>query len=95
MEDDEFTGIVRAYVTAAPLPDGVSYREAVIRFGVPGFYIDYRFSQGKSVLDEQLINSDAVPVGYYDVTGRQLSGLQQGLNIVMMSDGTVRKIFLK
>lgn len=95
MEDGEFTGIVRAYVTAAPLPAGEEYRSAVIRFGVSGYYIDYKFSQGQSGIDEQLINSDAVPVGYYDVTGRQLSGLQQGINIVKMSDGTARKLFQK
>ena len=46
-------------------------------------------------LEEELVNTDAVPVGYYDVTGRQLSGLQQGINIVKMSDGSARKVYNK
>ena len=95
-DSGEFTGIVRAYVTAAPLPEGVDYRSATIRFSIPGDYCDYKFRQGEyDGLAEQLVNGDAVPVGYYDVTGRQLGGLQQGLNIVKMSDGTARKIFIK
>ena len=38
---------VYADVTAAPLPDGVTYREAVIRFEIPGDYIEYKFMQGE------------------------------------------------
>ena len=84
-------------MTCAPLPydDGVFGRRAVIRFRIPGAYVDYKFSQYMDALDEQLINTDAVPVGYYDVTGRQLSGLQQGINIVKMSDGSARKVYNK
>ncbi len=45
-EDGEFSGLVYASVTAQPLPEGVAYREAVIRFEIPGDYIDYKFMQG-------------------------------------------------
>ena len=38
---------------------------------------------------------DAVPVEFYDVMGRRFDTMQQGLNIVKMSDGTSRKIFVK
>ena len=41
----EFSGLVNALVTAEPLPDGVSYREAIVRFEFPGAYIDYKFMQ--------------------------------------------------
>jgi len=44
-ESGEFTGIVRAYVTASPLPDDIDYREAILRFEIPGDYKYYKFIQ--------------------------------------------------
>lgn len=46
MEYGEFTGVVNATVTADPLPAGVNYREAVVRFEYSGAYQDYKFIQG-------------------------------------------------
>ena len=46
VEDGEFNGFVNAVVTAEPLPAGVRYREAVVRFEYPGAYLDYKFIQG-------------------------------------------------
>jgi len=43
----EFDNTVGAWVVADPIPDGVSYREAVVRFECPGAYIDYMFIQGE------------------------------------------------
>ena len=92
----EFTGIVRAYVTAAPLPEGIDGRSATIRFSIPGDYADYKFYQGEhGAVVEKFVDGDATPVGYYDITGRQLSGMQKGINIVKMSNGTARKIYIK
>ena len=45
-EDGEFNGNVNAKVVAEPLPAGVPYREAVVRFEFPGAYLDYTFKQG-------------------------------------------------
>lgn len=45
----EFNNIVTALVTADPLPEGLDYREAVVRFAIPGAYLDYKFIQGKKV----------------------------------------------
>ena len=45
--EGEFTGVVIASVTADPLPEEVSYREAIVRFQIPGDYIDYKFMQGE------------------------------------------------
>ena len=42
-----FDGEVIARVTADPLPFGVDYREAVLRFAIPGDYIDFSFKQGE------------------------------------------------
>ena len=96
MADWDFDGHVMAMVTAAPLPEGVSYREAVIRFEIPGDYLDYTFKQewDASVV-EQFDSQHVVAVGYYDIMGHKLQSPQQGLNIVMMSDGTARKLFQK
>ncbi len=38
---------------------------------------------------------DATIVGYYDLQGRRLSKPQSGINIVRMSDGSVRKVYIK
>ena len=43
-----YNGIVTARVTADPLPQGVSYREAIVRFEIPGDYKDYKFTQGEN-----------------------------------------------
>ena len=46
-QEEEILGYeVYADVTADPLPAGVRYREAVIRFEIPGDYIEYKFMQG-------------------------------------------------
>lgn len=47
MRDGEFTGLVTATVVAEPLPPGITYREAIVRFAIPGNYSDYKFMQGK------------------------------------------------
>ena len=49
-EDGEFNHIVTARVTADPLPNGLYYREAVIRFEIPGAYLDCRFIQGVQII---------------------------------------------
>lgn len=46
-------------------------------------------------VDEIVPDADAVPVEYYDVMGRRADGIQPGLNIIRMSDGTARKVFVK
>ena len=42
---------VIASVTAKPLPKRKNYREAVVRFEIPGDYIDFKFMQGKESID--------------------------------------------
>ena len=38
--------VVKARVTAKPLPAGIDYREAIVRFAIPGDYKDFKFMQG-------------------------------------------------
>lgn len=49
INDGEFTGLVHASVTADPLPESLQYREAIVRFQIPGDYIDYKFMQGEMI----------------------------------------------
>ena len=58
MVDGEFTGVVNAEVTAEPLPHGVKYREAVVRFEYPGTYLDYKFMQKANPLPPRPTNYD-------------------------------------
>lgn len=59
---------ITANVYASPLPTGVTYREATIRFKIPGDYIDYKFMQGeKPTLFKGDVNGDN-KVSIADVT---------------------------
>lgn len=40
-------------------------------------------------------NTDAVIIARYDIQGRRISKPQRGINIIRMSDGTVRKVMIK
>lgn len=46
-ESYETGSMVYATVTADPLPEGVTYREAEIRFEIPGDFLYYKFMQGE------------------------------------------------
>ena len=46
-EEGNFTNNVTAQVTAEALPADVPYRKAIIRFEIPGDYIEYKFTQGE------------------------------------------------
>ena len=67
-------------------------------YGFTDMYVDnadvfsFRISDG---VEEVISDPDAVPVEYYDIMGRRYDTLQQGLNVVKMSDGTSRKVFVK
>ena len=54
----------------------------------------FKFSLSDAV-EEIVADPNAVPVEYYDVIGRRFDTLQQGINIVKMSDGTTRKVLVK
>ena len=49
-KDGEFDYTVNAEVFAEPLPDGINYREAVVRFAIPGSYLDFKFKQRRESL---------------------------------------------
>jgi hypothetical protein len=55
---------------------------------------EFKFEISDGV-EEIITDPDAVPVAFFDVMGRQHDTLQQGINIVKMSDGTSRKVLGK
>ena len=64
------------------VPDIVPAEDVVIN----GSYVSTEISN-VTVKDEVLC--------VYTVDGRRVSGLQQGFNVVLMRDGSIRKIFVK
>ncbi len=57
-EEGNFSGMVNAEVVAEALPEGVTYREAIVRFEFPGAYLDYKFMQGEKPGDDCGIKGD-------------------------------------
>ena len=46
-------------------------------------------------IDGITTDADAEVIGIYDAQGRKLEEMQQGINIIRMSDGTTRKVIRK
>ena len=68
-EEGEFNNEVNAKVVAEPLPAGVPYREAVVRFEFPGAYLDYKFTQGEEPDNPFDVNGDGeVNIGDVNTT---------------------------
>ena len=63
---------------------------SLINYGI------YKFNgfTGKTGV-EGVLTHDAVEVARYDIYGRLLNGPTKGINIVKMSDGTIKKIIIK
>ena len=65
-EVGNFTNHVTARVAAEPLPNDVLGRQAIIRFEIPGDYIDYKFMQGNVPDDDpEDVNYDFMVDGIY------------------------------
>ena len=56
---------INLLVRADALPDGTTYREATLRFSIPGAYIDYTFKQGEKLRGDVDLSGD---VSIDDVT---------------------------
>ncbi|MDE6368741.1 MAG: hypothetical protein K2K94_05835 [Muribaculaceae bacterium] len=51
---------------------------------------------GSAGIEDSMVNeSQATPAAYYSVDGKRLGEMSKGINIVRMSDGTVRKVIKK
>lgn len=99
---NEFTFTVPAEWNMANL-NVVAFIGRPLTNGASGVYNDMKVNNAECVrliseeggIEEILNEGDAVPVAYYDMMGRQHDGLQQGVNLVKMSDGTARKVLVK
>lgn len=60
------------------------------------YYVTYVIDRGKDVSVDN-VSSDAAPVpeSIYSLDGRQLKGLTPGINIIRMTDGSVKKVMIK
>lgn len=81
-DQGEFTGLVNAEVNADPLPEGMNYREAVIRFDIYGDHLDYKFMQGEG--------SNPGDVNYYIVGSEPFGNwhTNAGVKMSLNNDGT-------
>ena len=83
---------VRANVSASALPSGMTYREAVVKFEIPGDYIEYKFMQGTQPMSYRGdVNADGI-VNISDVTQLidiLLSGAQGEPTADVDADGSV------
>ena len=59
---DDFTHIVTARVMAEPMQGSLNSRQAVVRFGFPGAYLDYKFIQQR--ISGGTIDPDVPPIVY-------------------------------
>lgn len=63
----------------------------------PGYYLTYVIDREDDCLVEDVITEgkDSVPAAYYSIDGQRRNDLTPGLNIVLMNDGTTRKVFVR
>lgn len=79
--------LVNAEVYAAPLPEGTNYREAVVRFAIPGDYMDYKFIQsrpGGEEPDTMVLEKTPMPEITVEVTDEWVNISATGEGIVKL-----------
>ncbi len=67
MENGEWTNVTNVTLTAAPLPEGVDYREANVKIHIPGAYIVYKTTQGEKHEDPDFKLGDVNGDGQVDI----------------------------
>ena len=91
-ENGDFADLVDVYVTAQPLPEGLDYREAVIRFEIPGDFIEYKFMQGEEPEPEPYIPGDVNGDGEVNIADVNcLIGVIQGAEDIYEGRADVNK----
>ena len=96
LADGEFANEVTVNAVADALPEGVAYREAIVRFHIPGAYYDYKFTQGEKSDEPEPgvrgdVNGDG-SVGIDDVNmaiNMMLGTLDQTAAADLNGDGTI------
>lgn len=92
---------VRSYESAAPVFVRTRIINDVGRAGIFNIYLAYQGEESKRIIQEQMVGiSDvqpevSLPAGIYSVNGMRQQTTRRGLNIIVTSDGTARKVFVK
>ena len=92
---------VRSYESAAPVFVRTRIINDVGRAGIFNIYLAYQGEESKRIIQEQMVGiSDvqpevSLPAGIYSVNGVRQQTTRRGLNIIVTSDGRVRKVFVK
>lgn len=89
----EFNYLINVQVSAQPLEAGTDYREAVVRFAIPGAYMDYKFMQsreGGEEPDTTVMEKTPMPEITVEVTDEVVTIGATGNGIVRLYlDGTL------
>ena len=92
---------VRSYESAAPVFVRTRIINNVGRAGIFNIYLAYQGEESKRIIQEQMVGIDDVqpavslPAGIYSVSGVRRNELRRGLNIIVTSDGNVKKVLVK
>lgn len=83
--DGEFDYLVNAKVTAQPLEAGTDYREATVRFAIPGTYMDYKFIQTRQGGEDPDTIQEVTPMPVIEV-----EQTDEAVTISATGSGTIR-----
>jgi hypothetical protein len=92
---------VRSYEGATPVFVRTRIINNVGRPGIFNIYLAYQGEESKRIIQEQMVGIDDVqpavslPAGIYSVSGVRRNELRRGLNIIVTSDGNVKKVLVK
>ena len=92
---------VRSYEGATPVFVRTRIINNVGRAGIFNIYLAYQGEESKRIIQEQMVGIDDVqpavslPAGIYSVSGVRRNELRRGLNIIVTSDGNVKKVLVK
>ena len=92
---------VRSYEGATPVFVRTRIINNVGRAGIFNIYLAYQGEESKRIIQEQMVGIDDVqpavslPAGIYSVSGVRRNELRRGLNIIVTSDGNVKKLLVK
>ena len=76
-------------------PEGGKVKDGYVVDASGNYAKNVKIALGASAIDAVEIDSNAEVNAIYDAAGRQTTTAKRGLNIVRMSDGTVRKVMVK
>ena len=92
---------VRSYEGAMPVFVRTRIVNDVPRAGIFNIYLAYEGEESKRIIQEQSTGitnvqpSVILPAGIYSISGTRQNEMRRGLNIIVSSDGSVKKVYVK